>query len=182
MLKSRFAWAILLVGIALLGFGWIAMSQESAVELAETEGLTEAPIAGYLAPQFTLNTTAGEEVNLIDYRGQPVVLNFWATWCPPCRAEVPHFQESSIKYNGQAVILGVDQGEPDSIVRDFGASFGLSYPLLLDQDSAVNRQYGVAALPTTIFVDSNGIVREVFTGIINRAVLEERIERLLAES
>jgi thiol-disulfide isomerase/thioredoxin len=118
---------------------------------------------------------------LADYRGQPVVINFWASWCPPCRAEVPHFQDASLKYNGQAAILGIDQGEPLPIVADFASAFRLSYPLLLDQDNAVNRQYGVAALPTTVFVDANGVVSEVYTGIINGAVLEDRIERLLAE-
>jgi thiol-disulfide isomerase/thioredoxin len=110
-----------------------------------------------------------------------VVLNFWATWCPPCRAEIPHFQESSVKYNGSAVILGVDQGEPLPIVSDFGSALGVTYPLLLDSDNAVNREYSVSALPTTVFIDGDGIVREVYSGIVNRAVLEDRIEKLLAE-
>jgi thiol-disulfide isomerase/thioredoxin len=110
------------------------------------------------------------------------VLNFWASWCPPCRAEIPHFQESSVKFNGQAVILGVDQGEPLPIVADFGAALGVTYPLLVDQTNAVNQSYNVRALPTTIFIDANGIVREVFTGIVNGAVLNDRIGKLLAET
>jgi peroxiredoxin len=179
--KSRYFWSILLVSLALLGVGWIAVSKEPANPDLESSDLVEAPIAGYRAPQFTLSSTLGEEISLADYRGQPVVLNFWATWCPPCRAEVPHFQDASVKYNGQATILGIDQGEPLPIVADFASSFSLSYPLLLDPDSAVNRQYGVAALPTTVFVDSNGLVQEVYTGIVNKAVLEDRIERLLAD-
>lgn len=178
---SRYFWSILLLSLALLGIGWIAVSKEPANQDIELSDLVEAPIAGYLAPQFTLSSTLGEEMALADYRGQPVVLNFWASWCPPCRAEVPHFQDASLKYNGQAVILGIDQGEPLPIVADFASAFRLSYPLLLDQDSAVNRQYGVAALPTTVFVDANGVVSEVYTGIVNGAVLEDRIERLLAE-
>jgi cytochrome c biogenesis protein CcmG/thiol:disulfide interchange protein DsbE len=181
MRKSRYFWSIFLVGLALLGVGWIANSKEPADPSLESSELVEAPIAGYLAPQFTLNSTQSEEITLADYRGQPVVLNFWATWCPPCRAEVPHFQDASVKYNGQATILGIDQGEPLPIIADFASTFNLSYPLLLDQDGAVNRQYGVAALPTTVFVDANGIVREVYTGIVTGAVLEDRIERLLVE-
>lgn len=181
MLKSRFSWTLLLIGFGLLGLGWIAYSQEPAASLAGGGPLTEAPIAGYLAPQFTLESTLGEEVSLADYRGQPVVLNFWATWCPPCRTEMPYFQEASAKYNGQAVVLGVDQGEPPSIVSDFGNSLNITYPLLIDQDNSVNRSYGVSALPTTVFVDSEGVVREVFTGIVSQAVLEDRIERLIAE-
>jgi peroxiredoxin len=182
MLKSPFGWTILLVGLALLGVGWIAYSQEPVASFNVSEELSEAPIAGYLAPAFTLTTTQGEELSLSDFHGQPVVLNFWASWCPPCRAEIPHFQESSVKFNGQAVILGVDQGEPLPIVADFGAALGVTYPLLVDQTNAVNQSYNVRALPTTIFIDANGIVREVFTGIVNGAVLNDRIGKLLAET
>jgi peroxiredoxin len=181
MLKSRFGWTLLLLGVALLGLGWIAYSQEPAASLNGVEGLTEAPIAGYLAPGFTLNSTLGQEITLADYRGQPVVLNFWATWCAPCRLEMPYFQGASAKYNGQAAVLGIDSGEPPSIVSDFGNSLGITYPLLIDQDNSVNRTYGVGALPTTVFVDGRGVVREVFTGIVSQAVLEDRIERLISE-
>lgn len=181
MLNSRFGWAILLVGLALLGGAWILVSQEPIIQHGGATELTEAPIAGYLAPEFALSSTIGEEVKLSDHRGRPVVLNFWASWCPPCRAEIPHFQEANVKYNGRAVILGVDQGEPLTVVADFGSAFGVSYPLLLDGDNTVNRKYNIVALPTTVFVDANGVVREVYTGIVNRAVLEDRIERLLEE-
>ena len=181
MLKSRFGWTLLLVGFGILGLGWIAYSQESAESVSGGEVLTEAPIAGYLAPQFTLTSTLGEEIALADYRGRPVVLNFWATWCPPCRAEMPQFQATSSKFNGQAIVLGIDQGEPSSIVGDFGNSLGITYPLLIDQDNSVNRLYGISALPTTVFVDSQGLIREVYAGIVSQAVLEDRIERLIAE-
>ena len=86
-----------------------------------------------------------------------------------------------MKYNGQAVVLGIDQGEPLSVVGAFGAALGISYPLLLDSDNAVSQQYGVTALPKTFFIDGDGVIREVFTGIVNRAVLQDRIEKLLAE-
>ena len=85
-----------------------------------------------------------------------------------------------MKYNGQVVVLGVDQGEPLPIVADFGAAFGVTYPLLLDTDSTVNRAYDVAALPTTVFIDAQGAVDEIFTGIVNLAVLEDRIEKMLS--
>ncbi|MFZ0545012.1 MAG: TlpA disulfide reductase family protein [Candidatus Promineifilaceae bacterium] len=182
MLKSRFEWVILILGIALIGGGWIAYSQEPTEVTFNADGLSEAPVAGYLAPSFTLTTLQGEEHSLADYQGRPIVLNFWATWCPPCRAEVPHFQDASRIYNGQVAIVGIDQGEPLSLVNDFAAQFGISYPLLLDPDNDVNRQYNVQALPTTVFIDSNGVIREVFTGIINSAVLQDRIEFLLQES
>ena len=181
MLKSRFSWTILFLGLAILGGAWILFSQESSADVAISDELTEAPIAGYFAPSFTLPTTLGVEVSLSDFRGQPAVLNFWASWCPPCRIEIPHLEAVSTKYNGRAVILGIDQGEPPSVVADFGAAMSVTYPLLVDERSEVNRLYGIAALPTTVFIDADGIVREVYTGIINQAVLEERIERILAD-
>lgn len=165
--------------LALLGGAWIVYSQEPVVDAAATAGVSEAPLAGYLAPDFTLNTIVGETVTLADFQGRPVILNFWATWCPPCRAEIPHFQEASVKYNGQVAILGIDQGEPANLVSDFAAGFNITYPLLLDPDNTANRLYNVQALPTTYFIDRQGLVREVYTGILNQAVLEDRIERLL---
>jgi cytochrome c biogenesis protein CcmG, thiol:disulfide interchange protein DsbE len=182
MLRTRFRWSILLLALAVMGGSWIVLSQESTAAYGDVEGLIEAPAAGYLAPDFTLTTTLGQELTLSDLRGQPVVLNFWATWCPPCRAEMPEFQQASAKYNGQAVILGIDQGEPLSVVADFGNALGITYPLLLDLDNRVSRLYNVNALPKTLFLDANGVVRELYTGMVNRAVLEDRIERLLAEA
>ncbi len=181
MLKSRFGWTIVILSLALLGSAWISFSQEEISQIGDLSNLTEAPIAGYVAPEFTTSTTQGEELTLSDFRGQPAVLNFWASWCPPCRAEFPHFQAASLKYSGQAVILGIDQGEPASVVADFGAVMGVTYPLLLDEKSVINRLYSVVALPTTVFVGADGVIQDVYTGIINRAVLEERIERLLKD-
>jgi thiol-disulfide isomerase/thioredoxin len=161
------------------GLAWITASRVPPDATNRAAGQIEAPIAGYLAPTFTLDTVNGESISLADLSGRPVVLNFWATWCPPCRIELPHFQEASIRYNGRVTILGVDQGEPAGVVAPFAAELGLSYPLALDGDSRVNRLYRVNALPTTVFVDAEGVVDEVYLGIINGAVLEERIERLL---
>jgi peroxiredoxin len=93
--------------------------------------------------------------------------------------ETPQLQSASLKYRNQIAILGVNQGEDARTVTEFGLSFGLTYPLLVDQDNAVNELYGVANLPTTIFIDRSGVVREVFVGILNRAVLEQRFSRLL---
>ncbi|MFN2187739.1 MAG: TlpA family protein disulfide reductase [Candidatus Promineifilaceae bacterium] len=179
---SRFAWAVLIIIVLLAGTAWIAYSQVPPDQETPAKASTEAPIPGHRAPTFTLETTTEETVSLADFAGKPVVLNFWATWCPPCRAEIPHFQDTSLKYDGLAVILGIDQGEPLPIVADFAASFGVTYPLLLDSNSDVNRQYNVSALPTTIFIDADGVVSEVYSGMINSAVLEDRIEKMLLES
>lgn len=178
MLRSKYEWAIWIVVAALLGGGWIALSKED-VRPAQTLTLTEAPIVGHLAPDFTLPTIFGEAHTLSDYRGQPVVLNFWASWCGPCRVEMPFFERAQMKYNGRATILGVNQGESAAVIRDFHARQPVSYPLLVDDDNAVNLRYAVNSLPTTIFLDADGVVREVIVGIVNQAVLEDRIESFL---
>ncbi|MCL4261933.1 MAG: TlpA family protein disulfide reductase [Anaerolineae bacterium] len=182
MLKSRFEWVILIVVAALLGSAWIVVSQEPAVADASVYTLTEAPIVGHPAPNFTLQDSLGQEVTLHNLAGQPVVLNFWATWCAPCRVEMPALQQASVQYNGRATILGVNQGEAARNVADFGAEYRISYPLLLDTDQEISRLYEVRGLPTTLFIDANGIVREVVIGTVTEAVLQDRVERLLAEA
>lgn len=176
---TRFTWTLILIATALLGTAWIALSQEPVAQLADASGLTEAPIAGYLAPDFTLNTTSGQAVTLSDLRGQPVVINFWATWCPPCRAEIPHFEAAATRFDGQVIILGVNQAESLITVNPFVREFGMTYPVPLDENNTVSQLYGVSALPTTLFVDSHGVVREVFPGTMTQAVLEDRISQLL---
>ena len=93
--------------------------------------------------------------------------------------EMPDFERVSLKYAGQAAILGINQGEAAKTVSDFGLSTGVTYPLLVDEDSDVNRSYNVSNLPTTIFVDGDGVVREVFVGTMNAAVLENKLSALL---
>ena len=188
MLKTRFEWIILLLLSALLGSVWIVVSREPVFQDRGPVTLTEAPIVGYLAPDFRLQTAVGQTVALSETVaaagavGQPVVLNFWASWCAPCRIEMPNLQQASVQYNGRIAFIGINQGENGQTITEFGNEFGVTYPLLVDQDSRVNRLYKVNGLPTTVFIDQNGIVREVVIGILSEAVLQSRVESLLAES
>lgn len=178
---SRFTWTLLLVGALLLGSAWILYSREETT-IPTTEGLTEAPTAGYLAPDFSLETLNGDTFTLGALRGQPVVLNFWATWCPPCRVEIPHFEQASRTYNGQVAIVGIDDGEPAARVGPFVQEMGMSYAVPLDEDSVVSRRYQVNSLPTTFFIGADGVIQNVHIGLINQAVLEEKIEALIQDS
>lgn len=188
MLRTRFEWTILLVIAALLGSAWIMISQEPAATEAASQTLTEAPVVGHQAPDFTLQTSLGQEMSMnemihpANVSGQPVVLNFWASWCAPCRVEMPHLQNASVKYNGRAAIIGVNQGESQKTVADFAAEQGVTYPLLIDESQEVNYLYDVRGLPTTVFIGADGIVREVVIGTVTQAVLEDRVEKLLAEA
>jgi peroxiredoxin len=172
------AWIALIAVVALVGIAVIALSRETTTT-ADVAGLTEAPLPGYLAPDFTLVTTTGETVSLSDYRGQVVVLNFWATWCGPCRYEMPDLQRLSQELNGHAVVLGVNQGQDSAEITRFAATVGVDYPLLVDEDSFTNRLYQVVALPTTYFIDADGVIREQLAGVATQAVLQEKAEKLI---
>ncbi|MCA9948344.1 MAG: TlpA family protein disulfide reductase [Anaerolineales bacterium] len=186
MLKTRLEWTILIVIVLLLGGAWIIDSRETTTE-PQNFLLTEAPIVGHLAPDFTATTPEGESFTLTDYvnrngeNGKPVVLNFWASWCGPCRLEMPHFENASLNYRDTAVILGINQAESADKIQDFRQATHVTYPLLVDQDWTVNHLYGVNNLPTTIFVDGKGVVQEVFVGTMNQAVLEDKIDKMISE-
>lgn len=185
-INTRFEWAILILVTLLLGGAWIVETREPALE-PRNFLLTEAPMVGNLAPDFTAQTPAGVEFTLTDHvdregaDGRPVVLNFWASWCGPCRLEMPDFERVSLKYADRAAVVGINQAESADTIEQFRRNTGVTYPLLVDEDWVVNNKYGVSNLPTTIFVDAQGVVREVFVGAMNQAVLEDKLTSLLQE-
>jgi thiol-disulfide isomerase/thioredoxin len=148
----------LLVGI----FGWLVLQPSS----------TQQPVAGVAigtaAPEFTLpiygGSGVGGTVNLLALRGHPVILNFWSESCPPCRLEIPYLERmySHNAAGGQFALLGINQADPKDDIARFGGDFNVTYPLLFDKGGTTNADYVVTAVPTTYFIDSNGIVRSVF--------------------
>ena len=117
---SRTRWNILIVVLLIAGLAWIWVNRLPAGNASAAGALPPAPAVGHPAPDFTLTTAAGETFKLSDLRGTPVVLNFWATWCPPCRAELPELQAASQRLAGQVAIVGVDQAETPAEVQAFG--------------------------------------------------------------
>jgi len=106
---------------------------------------------------FTLPLLGGENVSLSSYKGKVVILNFWATWCPPCRAEMPSMETLYKSFNGQGLeILAVDIGEDTSTVQKFIRSNGYTYPILLDSSKKISSIYGIKAIPTTYIIDREG--------------------------
>ena len=128
-------------------------------------GANIAPEEGALAPDFLLERLDGGELRLSDFRGQPVVLNFWATWCAPCRKEMPQFVEAYHRLKDQGlVVIGLNLQEGKSIVEPFARDFGMDFPIAIDRDGEVGDEYRLLGLPTTFFIDREGVVRSVFTG------------------
>lgn len=152
-------------GILVLGLVWIGLSADRLG--VSTNGLIPAPQKGFLAPDFLLETMDGKLVRLSDLRGQPVILNFWASWCAPCRLEMPAFKEFYEEYRDQGlVILAVNSTSQDtpSAVEAFVAEYQLPFTILLDHEGSVSRLYKLTALPTTFFIGRNGVISRVIVG------------------
>jgi cytochrome c biogenesis protein CcmG, thiol:disulfide interchange protein DsbE len=150
-----------------------------------TQGRPAVARQGFPAPQISLNNFDGTSVSLSDYEGQVVVINFWASWCPPCRAEMPALQSAYLDLLPQGVtILAVNAANQDDpqAARSFVAERGLTFPILEDITGAVSRAYQVNALPSTYFIDHNGIIRKViYGGPLAEALLRAEIIRLVEE-
>ena len=127
---------------------------------------------GTSAPDFALTTLSGESVHLSDFKGQPVLLTFGATWCPDCRKEVPLLNDLH-ETHPQLVILLVDSKESAELVRNYSDEMKITHPILLDPDGKVSEQYRVFAIPTELFIDANGIIRA--------KIIEQVTPGLLAE-
>jgi len=145
-----------------------------------------APHPGFFAPEISMSSLTGEEISLSDFRGHPVILNFWTTWCPPCRAEMSAMQRAFLDYQETGtIILAVNSTSQDSVaaVENFIDQYGVSIPILLDREGDVASLYQITSLPTTYFIDKSGIIREVVIGgPMSEALLRTRIEKLLKES
>ncbi|MFN8464107.1 MAG: redoxin domain-containing protein [Caldilineaceae bacterium] len=128
---------------------------------------------GDTAPNFWLQLEDGRYVRLSDLKGKPVVINFWATWCPPCRAEMPEFVKTAA--DEDLVVLAVNDGEDRKAVEEFAAAFGMTMPVVLDRDGMLNERYLVQGLPTTYFIDSQGKLSSMVVGQITPEALEAKL-------
>ena len=118
---------------------------------------------GENAPDFTLQTLTGERFNLAEQRGRPIFLNFWATWCPPCLAEMPDMQKLQQALGDSILIVGID-GEPADTVREFVQDRGYTWTFVLDPDNEAARTYDVSFIPTSVFIDAKGVIVRKFVG------------------
>jgi cytochrome c biogenesis protein CcmG, thiol:disulfide interchange protein DsbE len=176
MPRSR--WNILIGLIAVVGLAWIWVNRVPGDSAVTAGALPPAPAVGHPAPDFMLTTVAGKTVKLSELRGTPVVLNFWATWCPPCRAELPELQAASQRLAGQVAIIGVDQAEAPADVQAFASKLGLTYPLPLDTNGDASRRYAVRSLPTTFFIDRAGTIRQIQVGALTEATLAQMMKTI----
>ena len=163
------------------GFAWILFSADKSG--TSTAGKIPAPQTGFLAPEFALKTPEGETIQLSDLRGQPVLVNLWATWCPPCRAEMQTLETVYNDYKDQGfIVLAVNmtsQDDPQAVLP-FVTERGLTYPILLDDKGEIAKAYQMKSLPSSFFINRDGTINEVVIGgPMAEALLRTRIEEML---
>lgn len=181
----------IIITVVILMFGWavydfISRSDQSGTASNEINNNTEidesVPLGltkGKRAPNFTLMNTEGEEVSLYDYAGEKVLLNFWATWCPPCRAEIPDLQR--FYEEEDIVILGVNLTETRNEVEDvypFIEEYEMTFPVLLDEESKVSFLYEIQPIPTNFLINTDGTIHNVAYGALNYGLLKSEFEKM----
>jgi len=153
--------------------------QEDSNEIEDTEEVEVGLYVGQQAPDFELQTLSGETVRLSDFRGKRVMVNFWATWCPPCRAEMPDMEKF---YNAKDVeILAVNLTDTETsigAIENFVDEFELTFPILLDSNLDVSFLYKIQPIPTTFMVDSNGIIRFHAFSALNYDLMVREFEKM----
>ncbi len=175
--RSPFFW--MLVGLSLITLGIAAWQWQEQRQLVSAQSQPAAQFKP--AADFRLTAVDGQTVALHDLRGKVVLLNFWATWCPPCKAEMPDlnalYRDNGTKHN--FVVVGVDVEEDRSAVEAFARQLNIAFPLLLDTSGQVtDGSYHIRSLPTTLIVDREGNVRDTWMGQLTRPAMLARLERV----
>jgi len=134
---------------------------------------------GNPAPDFVLTDMQGQKHQLSDYRGQGVFLNFWGTWCPPCKKEMPYINNQYQQFKDKGVqVLSVDIQESELAVQQFADRYNLQFPIMIDKDKEVMTTYGIDPLPATFLIDKNGKVVKYYTGELTEKKVREFMEKI----
>jgi thiol-disulfide isomerase/thioredoxin len=167
-----------------LAVAWVALTRVPG-SAAQAPAEPPSPRRGFAAPDFTLETLDGPQLTLSELRGHPVMLNLWASWCLPCRVEMPAIERVYQRHREDGLVvvgLNVTSQDSEAAARLFVQEFGLSFPIVLDRDGAASARYELMGLPSTYFIDREGIIRQVIIGgPMSEAVMLSHIQDLLQE-
>lgn len=197
LMKNNVAvWILLVSGLGLVALGALAilalvlMQQFGEFAPTQLQRSSVEPNAigwsvGSLAPEIQLKDLEGNAVRLRDFRGKPVLVNFWATWCAPCRIEMPIMEKKYRAYreSEKFVILAVDVKDDSGVdaVRNFISELSLTFPVLLDSDGQAETAYHVLGLPTSFFIDRRGVIRATRVGAMSEQYIDEQLQKIFAE-
>ena len=174
MKLSRTRWTVLIAVIFVAGIAWTAASRVTTDQATRTSGRRGTP-------DFALATLDGGTFRLSAQVGQPVVVNFWATWCPPCRAELPAFEEVYKNNRDKGlIVVGVDVGEAPEVIAEYIKQTALTFPIALDTSGEVTELFRIQGMPTTFFVGRDGKIKDtVIGGPQTKAAIESKVAELL---
>lgn len=175
---------IVLLALA-IGAQWLRprpVAPAAGVTLAEGRALAAggAPVEGHLAPDFEMGYADGRRLRLSDLRGQPVLINFWASWCGPCRVEMPELIEAYTAHRAEGLeVIAVNVQEESAVAQAFAAEVGMPFRIVVDPTGDISRRYQVRNLPSSIFIDREGVVRARWMGILSREQLQKHLREIL---
>lgn len=173
------------LGLVLLGtVVWILAVDSQAADATRATDFSSIPVAVHFdAPELTLRDLSGQERSLAKYRGGVVLVNLWATWCPPCQAEMPNLEYFYRQYRDAGLtVIGIEDGDPQPQVTSFVADHGITFPVWLDPTyQATDKVFKTSNLPTSYVIDRAGQVRLMWVGAISAANLEKYVTPLIRE-
>ena len=190
MTKKMFGLVIIAILITIMITGFVKenvdseesfSSEQRGVDLVDRstdEGLSQ----GDVAPDFTLTTLDGKKVQLSDLKGKKVIVNFWATWCPPCKAEMPHMQnyydEFSKDENVEILAVNLTSGDKVKSVQNFVKDYGLTFPIPMDTDGNIGKTYQAITIPTSYMIDTKGRIQNKIVGPMDENMIKDYVTNL----
>ena len=176
-IRSNFGIVILVLGIALILISLMMVIRPPG------NTVLSPPRVGKFMSNFSITDVNGNTVELVDYSGKTILLNTWATWCPPCRAEMPGLNDYYLRYRGQGfIILAVNVGESVAQAAAFADEYNLSFPVLMDKNYQLVDSLGINSYPTSILIGSDGRVKYIHIGLLTPDMLAKTITPLWTEN
>jgi len=178
MRKNLFVFVVLILGLA-----WIGLTRVRT-DAASNQTIS-VPRENFKAPDFSLKSAFGEDVSIQALKGKPILINFWASWCPPCREEMPAIQAVYEEYKYLDLeVLSINAADQDNLeaAAQLIEQSGIEFPVLYDHKGLVSNLYEVRSFPTSFFIDTDGIIRKIVVGGLSEALMRIQIENLLRNS
>lgn len=179
---------VVLIAIALTNFMKSKIADDEKIDTSSTQVSStvdnESGLkVGQNAPDFTLKTLDGKKAKLSDYRGKKVILNFWASWCSPCKAEIPHmekyYKKSAKDDNVEILAVNLTKSDKDEdYIKDFAKSYDMTYPVLLDTEGEQQEQYEIVTIPTTYIIDTKGKIQNTISGPMDQKKMSDIIANI----